>query len=122
MSTNKRIIQRQRETKKGNISRLQSQKPIGNEKSPTMITKEKPTNKVENDDRNSEGSKNTNIIIKAAAKDNNLKSTDKCLVSGNETQEQSGQENIFDDENSSSDHFKRSNSHYAKRKSYIETN
>ena len=89
MSTNKRIIIRQRETEKSMITRSQNQKPNGNKKSPTTITKQKPTDKGEKDDHNSEGSNDTNIIIKVAAKDNKLKSTDKCLVSCNETQYQS---------------------------------
>ena len=72
MSTNKNIIVRQRKTEKGNTTRVENKKTNGNKISPTMITKQKPTDKL-----NVKSSNDTDIIVKVAAKDNNLKSTDK---------------------------------------------
>ena len=101
---------------KSNTTCVENKKPNRNKISLTLITKQKAPDEDEKDELDGTNNNDSNIILKVGAKDNNLKFTDKCTVSGNETQQPPEQQIIFDDENSSSDDSKGSKNCYIAKK------
>ena len=68
-----------------------------------MITEGKQTDQDTTDELHVMKQNNSNIVVKIGAKDNNIKSTNKCTVSCEETQKTPEKQIIFNDDSSSSE-------------------
>ena len=68
-----------------------------------MITEGKQTDQDTTNELHGMKQNNSNIVVKIGAKDNNIKSTNKCTVSCEETQKTPEKQIIFNDDSSSSE-------------------